>query len=54
MTAALTRQLFDEGADIVTLGMYADNASGRALYDALGFRDEHHFTSGPLTVRGRW
>ena len=54
VTAALTRQLFDEGNDVVTLGMYADNPEGRALYDALGFRDDHPFTSGPLVVRGRW
>jgi ribosomal protein S18 acetylase RimI-like enzyme len=54
VTAALTRQLFDHGCDIVTLGMYADNAAGRAMYDALGFADEHRFTSGPLLVRGRW
>lgn len=54
VTAALTRQLFVEGADLVTLGMYADNAVGRALYDALGYRDEHRMTSGPLLVRGRW
>ena len=54
VTAALTRQLFEQGKDVVTLGMYADNAEGRALYDALGFCDEHPFTSGPLVVRGRW
>ena len=54
VTAALTRQLFEDGCDIVTLGMYADNTAGRAMYDALGYRDEHRFTSGPLQVRGRW
>jgi GNAT superfamily N-acetyltransferase len=54
VTAALTRRLLTEGCDVVTLGMYADNDPGRALYDALGFRDEHRFTSGPLTVRSRW
>ena len=54
VTAALTRQLFEDGNDIVTLGMYADNAAGRALYDALGYADDHRFTSGPLLVRSRW
>lgn len=54
VTAALTRQLFDDGCDIVTLGMYADNSYGRAMYDRLGFADTHRFTSGPLLVRGRW
>ena len=54
VTAALTRRLFADGCDIVTLGMYADNAYGRAMYDGLGFADTHRFTSGPLLVRGRW
>lgn len=54
VTAALTRTLLAEGNDLVTLGMYATNTAGRALYDALGFADEHRFTSGPLLVRGRW
>lgn len=54
VTAALTRTLFEDGRDVVTLGTYADNPEGRALYDALGFRDDHPFTSGPLVVRGRW
>ena len=54
VTAALTRQLFRDGNDLVTLGMYADNGTGRALYDVLGYVDDHRFTSGPLQVRGRW
>ncbi|MCW2616170.1 MAG: family N-acetyltransferase [Frankiales bacterium] len=54
VTAALTRTLFGEGCELVALGMYADNAAGRALYDALGFHDDHRFTSGPLQVRSRW
>lgn len=54
VTAALTRRLFDEGCDLVTLGMYAVNAPGRGVYDALGFVDDHRFTSGPLLVRSRW
>jgi ribosomal protein S18 acetylase RimI-like enzyme len=54
VTAALMRSLFAEGCDLVTLGMYADNSAGRALYDHLGMNDDHHFTSGPLQVRSRW
>ena len=34
VTAALVRRLFDDGCDLVTLGMYADNDAGRAMYDA--------------------
>ena len=52
VTAALTRRLLDDGYDLVTLGMYADNAGARALYDALGFADEHRFTSGPTRLTG--
>lgn len=52
-TAAATRSLLNGGNDVVTLGMYADNGPGRALYDALGFR-KRRFTSGPLVQRGRW
>ena len=54
VTAALARLLLVEGCDVVTLGMYADNVAGRALYDALGMRDDHAFTSGPLRIRSRW
>ncbi|MCU1692961.1 MAG: hypothetical protein JWM64_2052 [Frankiales bacterium] len=54
VTGALVRRLFDDGCDLVTLGMYADNDAGRALYDSLGWRDDHRFTSGPLQVRSRW
>jgi ribosomal protein S18 acetylase RimI-like enzyme len=54
VTSALAHQLFDDGCDVVTLGMYADNTHGRRMYDELGFADTHRFTSGPLLVRGRW
>jgi ribosomal protein S18 acetylase RimI-like enzyme len=54
VTSALTRQLIDEGMEVVTLGMYADNAAGHGLYRHLGMRNDHHFTSGPLQVRSRW
>lgn len=53
VTAALTRRLLADGCDLVTLGMYADNTPARRVYDALGFADDHRFTSGPLQVRGR-
>ncbi|MDP9417561.1 MAG: GNAT family N-acetyltransferase, partial [Actinomycetota bacterium] len=29
-----------------TLGMYADNEVARRVYYSLGYREEHHFTSG--------
>ena len=54
ITSALTRQLLASDCDVVTLGMYAKNTAGRALYDGLGFHDDHRFTSGPLRVRSRW
>lgn len=54
VTAALTRQLLAGGCQVVTLGMYATNTAGRALYDALGFHDDHRVTSGELQVRSRW
>ncbi len=54
VTAALMRRLAHEGCDVLTLGMYAHNTAGRALYDHLGMADEHRWTSGPLQVRSRW
>lgn len=54
ITSGLTRQLLATDCDVVTLGMYAKNTAGRALYDGLGFHDDHRFTSGPLRVRSRW
>ena len=54
VTAAMARRLLAQGCDVVTLGMYADNVAGRALYDALGMRADHAFTSGPLRIRSRW
>lgn len=49
ITAWATRRLFEEGYGIVTLGVYADNAAARRMYDRLGFTDDHHFTSGVPT-----
>ena len=54
ITGQLTRALLAADCDVVTLGMFSKNTAGRALYDGLGFRDDHPFTSGPLRVRSRW
>ncbi|MCW2776296.1 MAG: gcn5-related n-acetyltransferase [Frankiales bacterium] len=54
VTAALVRRMLDAGCELATLGMYADNVAGRGMYDALGFADDHPFTSGLLQVRSRW
>jgi ribosomal protein S18 acetylase RimI-like enzyme len=53
VTAALSRTLLADGCDVVTLGMYATNTAGRALYDRLGMH-ERSFTSGKLRIRSRW
>jgi GNAT superfamily N-acetyltransferase len=53
VTAGASRVLFGEGCDLVTLGMYASNDAGRALYTSLGMRSQP-FTSGQLQVRSRW
>jgi GNAT superfamily N-acetyltransferase len=53
VTAALIRTLLAEGCDVVTLGMYASNTAGRALYDRLGMQGRG-FTSGNLQIRSRW
>jgi ribosomal protein S18 acetylase RimI-like enzyme len=53
VTAGVVRLMAEEGCDVVTLGVYAVNAPGTALYDALG-AGRHRFTSGRLDVRGRW
>jgi ribosomal protein S18 acetylase RimI-like enzyme len=54
VTAALIRASFDDGCDVVTLGMYASNSAGRALYDRLGMQGGRGFTSGKLQIRSRW
>ena len=54
VTAALSRRMFAEGCDVVTLGMYASNEAGRAMYRGLGMKDDHLFTSGSLQIRSRW
>lgn len=51
VTAWLTRRLLEE-VPLVTLGMYATNVAGRAMYDRLGYADEHRFSSGLLLRDG--
>jgi predicted GNAT family acetyltransferase len=53
VTAWLCRDLLAEECDVVTLGMYASNTAGRALYDRLGMH-ERGYTSGALRIRSRW
>jgi ribosomal protein S18 acetylase RimI-like enzyme len=53
VTAALVRVLLADGCDVVTLGMYATNTAGKALYDRLGMHDRG-YTSGKLRIRSRW
>ena len=48
VTAWATRQIFVEGYDVVTLGMYADNVAAQRTYGRLGFIEHHRFTSGVL------
>lgn len=50
LIAWLTSQFLVEGADLVTLGMYADNAAGRRLYERLGFTCRHEFTGAGIAV----
>ncbi len=48
VTAAITRRAFADGAEVVTLGMYADNAPARRVYERLGFTLGAEFSSREL------
>lgn len=51
LTAAATAAGLDAGADWVSLGMYADNAGARRLYERLGFVTQARMASyGPQGV----
>lgn len=50
VVSALTRRLFDEGADQVTLGMHAHNDAARRVYTDLGFVVRHAWLSGRITL----
>lgn len=53
LTAWITGQHLNDGAEMVTLGMYSDNAAARRLYTNLGFVCEHEFTSARITSAAR-
>lgn len=53
ITAWATHRLFAEGCDVVTLGVYADNAVGLRMYDRLGFTVDRALTSGVLKDTAR-
>jgi GNAT superfamily N-acetyltransferase len=48
MTTWMTNALLDEH-DIVALWQYSENAAATALYDKLGFHDDHRYVAGLLT-----
>jgi ribosomal protein S18 acetylase RimI-like enzyme len=51
LTATVCRRLLDEGARVVTLGMYADNDVARRLYARIGFACSHRWSSRAVVVR---
>ena len=49
ITAWAMRRMFAEGCDVVTLGVYADNAVGLRMYDRLGFTVDRPLVTGRVT-----
>jgi len=45
ITAWAMRRMFEEGCDVVTLGVYADNEVALRMYDRLGFTVDRAMTS---------
>jgi ribosomal protein S18 acetylase RimI-like enzyme len=48
ITAWAMRRLFEDGCDVVGLGVFSANTVGRRMYDRLGFAVDHAMTSGAL------
>lgn len=48
LSAALTNHALEHGSGIATLGVYTTNLAARAIYDRLGYRVRHTFTSGDV------
>ena len=51
LSAALTRRGLEQISSEVTLGVYSDNAGAIRLYERLGYRLVHHFTSAAAPAR---
>ena len=51
ISAALTRRGFANGSSQCTLGVYTDNPTAIAMYQRLGYRTVHTFTSGEVSPR---
>lgn len=51
VTAGVTAALLEQGAPVVTLGMYADNAVARRMYDRIGYVCSHRWSSRAVVVR---
>lgn len=49
---ALASRLFDQGIEVIGLGVFEANTAARALYESLGFRLQYHNLFGPVSVRG--
>ncbi|MGI5228310.1 GNAT family N-acetyltransferase [Actinoallomurus sp. CA-142502] len=52
ITAWAMRRFFAEARDVVTLGVYADNAVGLRMYDRLGFTVDRALTTGLVKRAG--
>jgi predicted GNAT family acetyltransferase len=52
LCARLTREALNEGAPVVTLGMYSDNDVARGVYARLGFTVDKDFVSGQRPCDG--
>lgn len=48
LSAALTNHALKHGSGIATLGVYTTNLAARTIYDRLGYRVRHTFTSGEV------
>lgn len=52
LSHALATRLFDQGIEVIGLGVFAANTAARALYESIGFHFQYHNLFGPGSVRG--